>query len=369
MNNKIKFEKEIAWASQNMPRTLRQVAALPDLSQVRLACCMHLDMKMIPLVQGILEKGAKVFLTTCNPTTVQDDVVAWLVERGAEAFAWRDMSDADWQLSWKKAIAWQPTHLCEMGADITTLLHQRGEFGNIVAGLEATGSGVSRLGDIRPGYPIFNWDDLPVKEGLHNRHMVGLTAWHTFFQTTHLTLHEKKVLVIGYGLVGQGVAAAAKAFGGQVMVAEIDPARRLQAAYDGWHVVELQEAIASADVVATATGGKKVVNRQALDKSKDGVFILNVGHVAEEIDCEYLRQFRHEEVMPYINAYRMGDKTVYLMANGSMLNLTAGFGDSLNAFDVTLAVMASGIQHIVTDGMTAPADVYLLPQSVWQKAL
>ena len=62
-----------------MPRTLRQVAALPDLSGVRLACCMHLDMKMIPLVQGILDKGAQVFLTTCNPTTVQDDVVAWLL--------------------------------------------------------------------------------------------------------------------------------------------------------------------------------------------------------------------------------------------------------------------------------------------------
>ena len=348
MNNKISLAKEVAWASQNMPRTLRQVAALPDLSGVRLACCMHLDMKMIPLVQGILDKGAQVFLTTCNPTTVQDDVVAWLVERGAEACAWRNMSDADWQQSWEKAIAWQPTHLCEMGADITTLLHQRGEFGNIVAGLEATGSGVNRLGDIQPGYPIFNWDDLPVKEGLHNRHMVGLTAWHTFFQTTHLTLHEKKVLVIGYGLVGQGVAAAAKAFGGQVMVAEIDPARRLQAAYDGWHVVDLQEAIASADVVATATGGKNVVNRQALDRAKAGVFILNVGHVAEEIDGEYLRQYPQEEVMPYINAYRMADKTVYLMANGSMLNLTAGFGDSLNAFDVTLAVMASGIGHIVS---------------------
>lgn len=145
-----------------------------------------------PAGTGILDKGAQVFLTTCNPTTVQDDVVAWLVERGAEACAWRNMSDADWQQSWEKAIAWQPTHLCEMGADITTLLHQRGEFGNIVAGLEATGSGVNRLGDIQPGYPIFNWDDLPVKEGLHNRHMVGLTAWHTFFQTTHLTLHEKK---------------------------------------------------------------------------------------------------------------------------------------------------------------------------------
>ncbi len=146
VNNKISLAKEVAWASQNMPRTLRQVAALPDLSGVRLACCMHLDMKIIPLVQGILDKGAQVFLITCNPTTVQDDVVAWLVERGAEACAWRNMSDADWQQSWEKAIAWQPTHLCEMGADITTLLHQRGEFGNIVAGLEATGSGVNRLG-------------------------------------------------------------------------------------------------------------------------------------------------------------------------------------------------------------------------------
>ena len=265
VNNKISLAKEVAWASQNMPRTLRQVAALPDLSGVRLACCMHLDMKMIPLVQGILDKGAQVFLTTCNPTTVQDDVVAWLVERGAEACAWRNMSDADWQQSWEKAIAWQPTHLCEMGADITTLLHQRGEYGNIVAGLEATGSGVNRLGDIQPGYPIFNWDDLPVKEGLHNRHMVGLTAWHTFFQTTHLTLHEKKVLVIGYGLVGQGVAAAAKA-GAWVIVDHVigeDP---------GW-IEDLLERLAGVSIlsVQVTCDAKELQRRESLrtDRTPD----------------------------------------------------------------------------------------------------
>lgn len=363
------FIKEIEWSRRHMVRTLTQVEALPDLSHVRLACNMHLDLKMIPLVEGLLKKNAKIFLTTCNPTTVQDDVVAYLVAAGAEASAWRNMSDADWRDAWEKAIAWRPTHLCEMGADITTLLHQRGEFGDVVACLEATGSGVNRLADLRPGYPIFNWDDLPVKEGLHNRHMVGLTAWQTFFQTTHLTLHEKRVLVIGYGLVGQGVAAGAKAYGGQVMVAELDPARRLQAAYDGWHVVDIQDVISTTDVVATATGAKKVVSAAVLDKAKDGVFILNVGHVAEEIDCGYLQQFPNEEVMPFINAYQLNGKTLYLMANGSMLNLTAGFGDSLNAFDVTLAVMASGIKHIVTDGQQAEKAVYLLPQSVWQKAL
>jgi hypothetical protein len=33
VNNKTNLTKEVAWASQNMPRTLRQVAALPDLSE------------------------------------------------------------------------------------------------------------------------------------------------------------------------------------------------------------------------------------------------------------------------------------------------------------------------------------------------
>lgn len=363
------FVKEIQWSRRHMTRTLKQVESLPDLSHVRIACNMHLDLKMIPLVEGLLKKNAHVFLTTCNPTTVQDDVVAYLVAAGAEACAWRNMSNEAWHDSWEQAIAWHPTHLCEMGADITTLLHQRNDFGDVVACLEATGSGVSRLPSDRPGYPIFNWDDLPVKEGLHNRHMVGLTAWQTFFQTTHLTLHEKRVLVIGYGLVGQGVAAAAKAYGGQVMVAERNPARRLQAAYDGWHVVEIEDVIATTDVIATATGAKKVLNAALLDQTKDGVFILNVGHVAEEIDCEYLKQYPNDEVMPFINAYSLKDKTLYLMADGSMLNLTAGFGDSLNAFDVTLAVMASGIKHIVTHGQHVEPAVYLLPQSVWETAL
>jgi adenosylhomocysteinase len=363
------FESELDWAMRHMPRTRAAVAALPDLSGVRLACNMHLDLKMAPLVSGLLDKGAAIYLTTCNPTTVQDDVVAWLERHGAEAYAWRDMSDAEWSASFDRALAWAPTHLCEMGADLTTRLHQSNAGPQIIAGLEATGSGISRLNGMAPRYPIFNWDDLPVKEGLHNRHMVGLTAWHTFFQTTHLTLHEKCVLVIGYGLVGQGVAAAAKAYGGQVIVAEIDPARALQARYDGWAVFDLASAVSQADVIATATGAKNVLSARHLQQAKDGVFILNVGHVTAEIDVGFLQNLPHSEPMPFVNAYQLEEKTLYLLANGSMFNLTAGYGDSLNAFDVTLAVMAAGIGHIVGDGARQQPGLYLLPQSAWQPAL
>lgn len=368
------FNAELAWASLHMPRTRQAIAALPDLSGIRLACNMHLDLKMAPLVEGLLSRGCEVFLTTCNPTTVQNDVVNYLVEKGATAKAWRDMNNEEWSVSFDDALVWQPTHLCEMGADLTTRLHENVALGKsvptIAASLEATGSGINRLKGMKPQYPIYNWDDLPVKEGLHNRHMVGLSAWQTFFQTTHLTLHEKVVVVIGYGLVGQGVAASARAFGAQVQVAELDAARALQAKYDGWSVVDLHDAVKTADVVATATGANDVVSAKHLDNMKSGTFILNVGHVAKEIDVDYLKtNATHNEPMPYVNAYTLSDKTLYLLADGSMFNLTAGYGDSLNAFDVTLAVMAAGIGHIVGEGATSESGLYLLPEMVWKRAL
>ncbi|MBF9000371.1 adenosylhomocysteinase [Vibrio nitrifigilis] len=368
------FTAELNWTTLHMKRTAAAVAALPDLYGIRLACNMHLDLKMIPLVEGLINKGAQIYLTTCNPTTVQDDVVQYLVSKGAQAYAWRDMSDDEWSRSFDLALEWLPTHLCEMGADLTTRLHERflgSEVeASVKASLEATGSGISRLGDVEPSYPIFNWDDLPVKEGLHNRHMVGLTAWHTFFQTTHLTLHEKVVIVIGYGLVGQGTAEAAKAYGGQVKIVETNPARALQAQYDGWQVISMAQATDEGDVFATATGANNVLSAEHLANMKDGVFVLNVGHVAKEIDVAFLQEnATHQQPMPFINAYQLYDKTIYLLANGSMFNLTAGFGDSLNAFDVTLAVMAGGIGHIVGQGSQHAAGLYLLPESAWMSVL
>ena len=200
------FERDLEWVSEHMPITRATIAALPDLSGVRLACSMHLDIKMIVAIDGLLARGAHVFMTTCNPATVRDEVVAHCVARGSrnvEAHAWHGMSSADYSAAVERAIAWSPTHLCEMGAEITSALASgaRATQPPVQASLEATGSGITRLGKLTPAYPIFNWDDIAVKEGLHNRHMVGITACHAFFNRTRLTFHNKRVLVVGYGLV------------------------------------------------------------------------------------------------------------------------------------------------------------------------
>ncbi len=46
-----------------------------------------------------------------------------------------------------------------------------------------------------------------------------------------------------------------------------------------------------------------------------------------------------------------------------------GEGDSLNAFDVTLATLVSGIGHIVGQGAEWLPGIHLLPHEVWEKVI
>jgi adenosylhomocysteinase len=367
MDTQLGLEQELAWARTHMVRVRRALADLPSLDGVRLACSIHLDFKMVPLLEGLLARGAQLHVTTCNPDTVRDEVAAHLRAAGADVEAWHAMPQDAWRLATENALDWEPTHLCEMGADLTAALHQREPHASPVrASLEATGSGIARLAGLKLRYPIFNWDDLPVKEGLHNRRMVGLTTWHAFFERTRLTLHEKRVVVLGFGSVGRGVADAARAYGGTVCVVERDPARALEAKYAGWDVRPLETAIPEADVIVTATGARAVVNAAHLPLLKDGVFLLNVGHRPDEIDVTALRTHPCADVLPFVEAIDLGGRTVYLFAGGSMANLTAGHGDSLNAFDLTLALMIAGIGYIVGAGAQQSAGVYILPREVWE---
>lgn len=363
------FENEIFWQHRHMKRTRQAVSKLGDCTGVRLAACTHLDNKMIEFYQGFLEKGGELFLTTCNPTTVRDEVVEWLVNRGAQAHAWKNMNEAEWQLSFTKALEWQPHYICEFGADISSLYHQSKSTAPVIAGLEGTGSGVSRLKQFQLQYPIFNWDDLAAKEGLHNRFMVGLTTWQAFMERTHLSLHEMKVLVIGAGLVGQGVASSARAFGGNVTIAEIDPTRRLLANYEGWPIADLEDAIYQADVVVTATGVDNVIRPDHLANLKDGAFVLNVGHVANEINTSELSTADAIERLPEIFEYPNKNGSFYLLSNGAMFNLTAGYGDSINAFDISLALMTAGVGHMLHSGQSFDAGMHLLPNEAWEPVL
>lgn len=368
MQSKHEFNQELAWVRRQLPRLEKVTQQFGDLSGTKIALSTHLDIKMIPLFEGLLDANAELFITTCDPNTVRDQVVSHLIKQGAVVHALSTMREEQWRYSHQETLGWDPDYICEFGGELVSLYHQQKRF-SCKAALEGTGSGIAKLRDLELNLPVLNWDELDAKEGLHNRHMVGLMAWQTFCQRTRLTLHEKHITLIGYGLVGQGVAAAAKAYGGRVTVVEKDPARKLMAAYDGWHVDELDNLLERTDVLVTATGVPGIIGLDDIKRLKDNAFVMNVGHGSGEINMQELTDYSYEEALPFVCDYNINGKHIFVLANGGMFNLTAGFGDSLNAFDATLAIMAGGLNYLVTKAQHLEKGLHLLPDEAWKPAL
>jgi adenosylhomocysteinase len=174
-----------------------------------------------------------------------------------------------------------------MGADATAATG--GSLEGVRGGLEATGTGIGRLSGLDLSYPVFNWDEVPIKQGLHNRRLVGLMAANSFLNVTGLSLYGKTVLVVGYGPVGRGAADAARNIGAVVEVCDTDPAARLAAHLGSVTTAGLEEALPRADVLITATGRDGAVPFEALARCKSGTFLANLGHTNGELPVAGLR--------------------------------------------------------------------------------
>jgi adenosylhomocysteinase len=253
-----------------------------------------------------------------------------------------------------------------MGADATAATS--GGLGTVRGGLEATGTGLSRLRPLDLAYPVFDWDSVPIKQGLHNRHLVGLMAANTFLNVTGLSLYGKTVLVVGYGQVGRGAADAARHFGAAVEVCDPDPAARLAAAYLGFPTPTLEEGLPRADVILTATGRDGAVPAEVLSLCKSGAFLANLGHTAGELPVGELRQHVVNEPRPYVERCEVGVKVLFLLAGGAMFNLAAGPGDPYDTFDLVTALMLEATGFLATEGVGYPPGIHPLPKKVQDRA-
>lgn len=359
----IPLEERIGWARHNMVLTARTGAELPPLHGVRLACTVHLDLKILLAIEAFTRAGAQVAVVPANPHTTQWDVVGHLQALGVETGCTRfpDGSQAA-----AACLDWAPTHALEMGAAVMTAAARAG-YSGLRAGVEVTRTGVDRLFRVEVRHPVFDLDAVPLKTILHNRFAVGASTWHTLTARANVSLNAKSVLVVGYGEVGAGLARAARSLGAHVLVAEPDPTRRAIAAYEGYRAGLAEDLAADADVIVTATGRSGALPAPLLDLVRDGCILLNAGHVDDEIEVAALGPGR--PVIPQLTAHHYGDRELFLFAGGRIANLVAGDGDSLNVFDTTNALMIASTGWSTTEGTTYPPGLHPLPTTAYQSAL
>ena len=368
-------QEKIAWARAHMPvlaevgRELRESEVLAGL---RVAISIHLEAKTACLALTLQETGAAVSVTGSNPLSTQDDVAAALAAAGLRVHARRGASAAEYREHLTRVLEIKPQLVLDDGGDLTALLHgECAQLGESLIGIcEETTTGVLRLrGLSREGklrWPALAVNDARMKHLFDNRYGTGQSTWDAIMRATNLLVAGKRVVVAGYGWCGRGIALRAHGLGARVTVCEVDPVRAAEAMMDGFSVAHLAEAIRGADFLITATGCRDVVRWEHLLSAKDGLVLANAGHFDVEIDVRALRErAQGRRVRENVEEFLLpGERRVYLLAEGRLVNLVAGDGHPVEIMDLSFALQALSLAWLAREGRGLSPGVYPVPEEV-----
>ena len=353
----------IDWADGQMPvlRAIRERFAVErPLADVRVGCCLHVTAETANLVRALVAGGAEVSVCAPNPLSTQDDVAEALAGYGATVHA-RHGEDPSAGL--EAVVASSPELTMDDGADLISALARH----ELIGGTEETTTGVIRARALDVAFPVIAINEGRAKDLFDNRYGTGQSTLDGLLRATNILLAGRRVVVIGYGHCGRGVAARANGAGAQVIVCEVDPLAALEAAMDGYEVMPALDAAAHGDLFITATGNRDVLRGEHFERMRDGAILCNAGHFDVEIDKQALGELATErrEARPLVEEIVAADgRRLYLLADGRVVNLAAAEGHPASVMDVIFACQALAAEHLVKNRGALEPGVQPLPDPI-----
>ena len=370
-------EARIEWADEQMP-VLAQIRERftreRPLEGMRIAACLHVTAETANLMRTLRAGGAEPALCASNPLSTQDEIAAALVERHeVEVFAAAGETPDDYYRHIDAVIDRAPHITMDDGADLVSVLHGRRaqDLRDIAGGTEETTTGVVRLralqADGRLGFPIVAVNEAQTERLFDHRYGTGQSTLDGIVRATHILLAGRRVVVVGYGRCGRGVAMRAKGAGAHVTVCEVDPLRALEAVMDGYEVLPAAEAARTGDVFITVTGNRAVLGAEHFAVMRDGAILANAGHFDVEIDLAALDAATEarREVRPFVEEHRTADgRRLNLLADGRVVNLAGAEGHPAAVMDVSFANQALSAEYLTAHAASLEPRVYGVPEAI-----
>lgn len=341
--------KKIEWAESRMPVLMRlreEYAQTKPFEGYKLSGCLHVTKETAVLVETLAACGAEVAWSGCNPLSTNDEVAAALAAGGTEIYAWYGQNTDEFYWSIERTIDTPPHLTLDDGADlIFTVHHKHPEMADhIIGGSEETTTGVHRLramaDDGKLLYPVFAVNDAETKWDFDNVYGTGQSTLDGILRATSVLVAGKNFVVAGYGHCGRGVAMRAAGMGANVIVTEVKPTAALKATLDGHRVMTMDEAAAIGDIFVTATGMKDVIRGRHFLKMKEGAIVSNTGHYDVELNLKELAELAVDArtVRQDNREYTLENgKTIYVLADGRLVNLAAAEGHPSEVMDMSFA--------------------------------
>jgi adenosylhomocysteinase len=365
-------ERNFLWAKSHMmalSHLAEKYTKNKPLKGVTLGVCLHVTKETSVLIDALLRAGADVKLAAANPLSTQDDVAAFLATR-ADVWAWKGENIEEYEWCIKQVLLQKPQIVIDDGADLHVAAHTS-RVRTIIGGSEETTTGVVRLKalerDGRLTYPIIAVNNSKTKFLFDNRYGTGQSTFDGILRATSLLIAGKRVVVVGYGWVGKGVAKRARGLDANVTVAEVDPIKALEAHLDGFNLASIKDAARYGDIFITATGQKHVIPYSAIEVMKEGAILANAGHFDVEIDVSTLLEKAKSvrEVRPYVDEIMLQNgKKIYLLGKGRIVNLVAAEGHPPEVMQMSFANQFMAALHIKKDHSKMQCKVHDVPAEI-----
>ena len=373
--------REIKIAETEMPGLMAVKAEYGQskpLSGARITGCLHMTIQTAVLIQTLGELGAEIRWSSCNIFSTQDHAAAAIAADNIPVFAWKGMSEEEYDWCIRQTIegpdGWRPNMLLDDGGDLTKIMHEEyPELLKNVRGVsEETTTGVLRLLEMQEAgslkIPAFNVNDSVTKSKFDNLYGCRESLTDGIRRATDVMLSGKVAVVNGYGDVGKGSASSLRNGGARVIVTEVDPICALQAAMEGFEVATMDEYASKADIFVTATGNKDIITVDHMRQMKDRAIVCNIGHFDTEIQVESLRNFKWHPVKPQVDEVEFPDgKRIILLAEGRLVNLGCATGHP--SFVMSASFTNQTLAQIELWGNPGKYsnEVYILPKSLDEK--
>ena len=351
------------------------------LKGARIAGCLHMTIQTAVLIETLIDLGAEVTWSSCNIFSTQDHAAAAIAKEGIPVFAWKGMNDQefDWCIE-QTLFAFEDNKPLNMilddGGDLTNMvLDNYPELVKDIKGLsEETTTGVHRLYErMKNGtlpMPAININDSVTKSKFDNKYGCKESLVDAIRRSTDVMMAGKVAIVAGYGDVGKGSAASLQGAGARVIVTEIDPICALQAAMDGFEVKKMENAVAEADIVVTATGNKDIIKGKHFEMMKDKTIVCNIGHFDNEIDVAWLDNNHGSTkttIKPQVDMYTINGKDVILLAEGRLVNLGCATGHPSFVMSNSFTNQTLAQLELWKNSDNYKNEVYMLPKHLDEK--
>ncbi len=416
--------KEIILAEHEMPGLMairEEYAAKKPLAGARISGSLHMTIQTAVLIETLVELGGDVRWCSCNIFSTQDHAAAAIAKSGVPVFAWKGETLEDYWWCTLQALSFPeggPNLIVDDGGDATLLIHMgyeaESEFAKsgelpdpskadneeleiilkviheelqtdaqrwhrVAKGLvgvsEETTTGVHRLYQRQQAgtllFPAINVNDSVTKSKFDNLYGCRHSLVDSIMRATDVMLAGKVAVVCGYGDVGKGCAQSLRGQGCRVIVTEIDPICALQAAMEGYQVLTLEDAVATADLFVTATGNRNIILAAHMARMKNQAIVCNIGHFDNEIDMAGLKKtpgVKKENIKPQVDKWVFPDgHCILVLAEGRLVNLGCATGHPSFVMSNSFSNQVIAQVELFQNGANYQKRVYTLPKHLDEK--